>query len=586
MKHFEHLLAKVQKPGRYTGGEPGSVMKAQASIALRFAFCFPDSYEIGMSHLGMKILYGLINARDDCWCERVFAPWVDMEAAMREQAVPLWALESGEPIRNFDVIGFTLQYELSYSNVLNMLDLAGLPLRSAERTELAPLVIAGGPCACNPEPLAPFIDLFVLGEGEEVTLELLDLLKQHKQTHSTKQDFLQAAAQIPGIYVPSLQQKTVTKRIVADMNACYFPDSFVVPLLETVHDRTVGELFRGCIRGCRFCQAGFLNRPVREKSPELVSQQCRAVAENTGYEELSLCSLSTSDYRQLPALLEELLAWTAEQKVNVAVPSLRVDEFPEHLMERLKSLRRSGLTFAPEAGTQRLRDVINKNITQEQVLATVNRAFAGGWTSVKLYFMLGLPTETEQDIIGIAQLAQAVVEAFYSNPDKPKGKGVQVTISAASFVPKPFTPFQWEAMDDSDTIRAKQKLLRESVRSKKISVKLHDCETSLLEGVFARGDRQLADVLEAAWRTGARFDGWDDQFNPQLWKDCFAQCGIDPASYLRAREKEETLPWEHLDYGVTKAFLQRERERAYAAQTTPHCRETCAGCGVQCAINN
>jgi len=582
MKNFEHLLTQVQKPGRYTGGESGSVMKDPASVALRFAFCFPDTYEIGMSHLGMKILYGLVNARDDCWCERVFAPWIDMEAAMRVEHIPLWALESGDPVREFDLLGFTLQYEMSYTNVLNMLDLAGLPLRACDRTEFGPLVIAGGPCVCNPEPLAPFIDLFVLGEGEEVTNELLDLLAQHKREHSSKEEFLRAAAQIEGIYVPHLSQGSVKKRMVRDLDACYFPESFVVPLLEIVHDRTVAELFRGCIRGCRFCQAGFLNRPVREKSPALVSEQCRAITDNTGYEELSLCSLSTSDYTQLPALFEELFAWTAQQKVNVAVPSLRADEFPEHLMERLKSLRRSGLTFAPEAGTQRLRDVINKNITQAQMLATANQAFAGGWTSVKLYFMLGLPTETEQDIAGIADLAQAVVEEFYRNPNKPKGKGVQVSVCAASFVPKPFTPFQWEAMDSGAMIREKQQLLRNSVQSRKISVKVHDCETSLLEGVFARGDRKLADVLETAWRAGARFDGWDDQFKPQLWYDSFDKCGIDPASYLRAREKDEVLPWERLDYGVTKSFLWRERERAYAAQTTPHCREKCTGCGLKC----
>jgi len=601
MKNFEHLLAQVQKPGRYTGGEPGSVMKDLAAAALRFAFCFPDSYEIGMSHLGMKILYGLINSREDYWCERAFAPWIDMEAALRRENIPLWALESGDPLHQFDVLGFTLQYEMSYTNVLNMIDLAGLPLRSCDRPELAPLVIAGGPCCCNPEPLAPFIDLFVLGEGEEVTIELMDLLAQHKRDDSSKQGFLKAASQIPGIYVPSLYEVSyhqdgtvaeilpqenapakIKKRIIADMNTCYFPETFVVPLLETVHDRTVAEVFRGCIRGCRFCQAGFLNRPVREKSPELISSQCRAIANSTGYEELSLCSLSTSDYTQLPALFEELFAWTAEQKVNVAVPSLRVDEFPEHLMERLKELRRSGLTFAPEAGTQRLRDVINKNITGEQVLATANQAFAGGWASVKLYFMLGLPTETLQDIEGIAQLAQQVVEAFYQNPDKPKGKGVQVSVSAASFVPKPFTPFQWEAMDSREQICEKQQHLRTSIKSKKISVKLHDCETSLLEGVFARGDRRLADVLEAAWQAGARFDGWDDQFKPQLWNDCFAACGIDPAWYRRARKKDEVLPWEHLDVGVTKQFLRREQERAYDEKTTAHCREACAACGLKC----
>jgi radical SAM superfamily enzyme YgiQ (UPF0313 family) len=576
---FEPLLARVQKPGRYTGGEPGCVIKDPQNVALRYAFCFPDTYEIGMSHLGMKILYGLANARADCWCERVFAPWVDMEALMREKGVPLWALESGDFIKNFDVLGFTLQYEMSYSNVLNMLDLAGLPIRGADRPGLAPLVIAGGPCACNPEPLAPFIDLFILGEGEEVSDELLDLLAECKRNGCGKGEFLRAAAGIPGVYVPSLHN-SAKKRIVRDLDGCWFPESFVVPLLEVVHDRTVAELFRGCIRGCRFCQAGFLTRPVREKSPETVDRQCRVLCDHTGYEELSLCSLSTSDYQTLPELLERLLDWTVPQKINVSVPSLRIDHFPREMMERLALVRRSGLTFAPEAGTQRLRDVINKNITEEDVLDTARQAFGGGWTSVKLYFMLGLPTETDEDISGIARLAQPVVDEFYRNPDKPKGKGVQVSVSAATFVPKPFTPFQWEAMDTREEIARKQALLRGAIRSKKIKLTCHGCETSLLEGVFARGDRRLAEVLELAWRRGARFDGWDDQFKPALWAECFAACGIEPGDYLRVREKDEALPWEHLDYGVTKAFLRRERERAYAAQITPNCRERCAGCGV------
>ncbi|MDR2753991.1 MAG: TIGR03960 family B12-binding radical SAM protein [Oscillospiraceae bacterium] len=598
---FEHLLPRVQKPGRYTGGEPGSIMKDPAQVLLRYAFCFPDSYEVGMSHLGMKILYGLANARADCWCERVFAPWTDMESLLRQEGLPLWALESGDPIKTFDVIGFTLQYEMSYTNVLNMLDLAGLPVRSANRQSLAPLVIAGGPCACNPEPLAPFIDLFVLGEGEEASSELLDLLAAHKRLGSGKADFLRAAAQLEGIYVPAFYDVSykengalasitplhgaparVRKRVVQNLDQSYFPENFVVPLLEVVHDRTVAELFRGCIRGCRFCQAGFLNRPVREKAPATVNNQCRALCDRTGYEEISLCSLSTSDYTQLPALLDGLLEWTVEQKINVSVPSLRVDRFPKEMMERLALVRRSGLTFAPEAGTQRLRDVINKNITEENVLSTAQQAFEGGWTSVKLYFMLGLPTETEEDIAGIAALAQAVVDTFYRSPGKPKGKGVQVSVSVASFVPKPFTPFQWEAMDGRDDILRKQQLLRAGVRSKKISVRTHDCATSLLEGVLARGDRRLAEVIEAAWRAGARFDGWDEQFDPALWQSCFEGLGLVPAWYLRRRDPSEILPWDHLDYGVTKAFLLRERERAYAGQTTPHCREHCGGCGIGC----
>jgi len=561
-------LALIQKPGRYTGGEPGSVMKNPAEVALRMAFCFPDVYEIGMSHLGLKILYGLANAREDCWCERAFAPWGDMEAELRRVGLPLYALESGDPLRNFDLLGFTLQYELSYSNMLNMLDLAGLPLRASDRSDDMPIVIAGGPCTCNPAPLTPFIDLFVIGEGEEVLGELLDLLSIYK---GRKGEFLQAAAQLEGCFVPGVSQGVVRKRLVHDINTAYFPESFPVPLIEAVHDRTVGEVFRGCIRGCRFCQAGFITRPVREISPELVSEQCRIVTENTGYDEVSLCSLSTSDYTELPALLDNLLDWTEQQKVNVAAPSLRIDAFSPALMERLAKLRRSGLTFAPEAGTQRLRDVINKNITDEHILTTVRQAKAGGWKAVKLYFMLGLPTETDEDIQGIAALAQQIVHL-----------GMQVTVSAANFVPKPHTPFQWEAQAHGDELRRKQQLLRDSVKSKKITVKTHDCETSQLEGVFARGDETLADVLEAAWRAGARFDGWSDQFKPQLWQDCFAKLGINPADYLRARATEEPLPWEQLDYGVTRKFLLREREQAYAAQTTPHCREKCAGCGLRC----
>ncbi|MCL2105563.1 MAG: TIGR03960 family B12-binding radical SAM protein [Oscillospiraceae bacterium] len=608
-KAIEPLLRQVQKPGRYTGGEPGSIDKSAAQNAgelpLRYALCFPDTYEIGMSHLGMKILYGLANSREDCWCERVFAPWTDMEKLMRAGGTALWGLESGEPIAGFDLVGFTLQYEMSYSNILNMLDLAGIPLRAAARGgALAPLVIGGGPCACNPEPLAPFFDLFVLGDGEQAQRELLDLLAAHKKRQSSKAEFLRAAAKLEGVYVPSLYTVTynrnglieavepapgaparVKKRVVRDLDSCYFPERFVVPLLEVVHDRTVTELFRGCIRGCRFCQAGYLGRPVREKSPAVVDAQCRALCENTGYEEVSLCSLSTSDYSALPELLDGMLDWTLPRKINVSVPSLRIDRFPREMMERLALLRRGGLTFAPEAGSQRLRDVINKNITQEQVLSTARQAFSGGWTSVKLYFMIGLPTETREDIAGIAQLAQAVTDEFYRNPDKPKGKGVTVSLSAASFVPKPFTPFQWEAMDTKEQLDEKQVLLRSHIRSKKISLSCHHADISLLEGVFARGDRRLADVLEAAWRAGARFDGWDDQFKPELWRAAFESRALDPRDYTREREESEILPWDHLNYGVTKAFLLRERARAYRGETTPNCREACAGCGAdECRI--
>ncbi len=436
----ERILNAVQKPGRYTGGEWNSVVKDRSAVDLRYAFCFPDTYEIGMSHLGMKILYSLVNARADAWCERVFAPWTDMEAQMREHGVPLYALESGDPVRDFDLIGFTLQYELSYTNMLNMLDLAGLPVRSADRTSLTPIVAVGGPCVCNAEPVHAFVDLCMLGEGEEVTNDVIDLLIRHKKMGSDKQTFLREAAKIEGVYVPSLYDvaynvdgtvqsvtpkggapATVRKRIVSDLDNMFCPDNFVVPSIEVVHDRTTTEIFRGCIRGCRFCQAGFIYRPIREKSADVIDAQCRRICESTGYDEISLCSLSSSDYTQMEPLIRKLISWTDDAKINVALPSLRADNFPKELMEKLAGVRRSSLTFAPEAGTQRLRDAINKNVTEDEVLHTAKQAFAGGWTAVKLYFMLGLPTETDEDVQGIASLAQKVVDAYYANPDKPKG---------------------------------------------------------------------------------------------------------------------------------------------------------------------
>ena len=600
-KRLEKLMLSVQKPGRYSGGEINSVIKDKNKVDVRFAFCFPDTYEIGMSHLGMKILYSQFNERDDIWCERVFAPWIDFEEVMRQNNIPLFALESRDSIKDFDIIGFTLQYELSYTNVLNMLDLAGIPLRSADRKGMAPLVVAGGPCACNPEPLADFVDLFFLGEGEEVDLELIDLYKKYGK-NGDKQAFLREAAQIPGVYVPSLYDieynedntikaitpkdnapKTIRKRIINDLDAVHYPEKFVMPYIEIVHDRAVQEIFRGCIRGCRFCQAGFIYRPVRQKSPEVINRQAKALCENTGYDEISLSSLSTSDYTMLEPLLNDMLDWSQKDNVSLSLPSLRVDNFSKELLDKINHVRKSGLTFAPEAGTQRLRDVINKNVTEDEIMRTCRMAFEGGYTSVKLYFMLGLPTETDEDLRGIAELGQKIVNEFYSMPNKPKGKSVNVSISVSTFVPKPFTPFQFEPQIDIDEMRRRQQVIRESVTTRKVSVSWHESKVSFLEGVFARGDRRLGKVIETAVKKGCRFDGWDECFDLDKWLEAFAECGIEPSFYAnRLRSFEEILPWEHLDYGVTKAFLIGENKTAHSAKTTPNCKEKCSGCGATC----
>ena len=599
-KEVEKILPLVQKPGRYIGGELNSVVKDKTQVKLRYAFCFPDTYEIGMSHLGMKILYSIANERKDIWCERVFAPWHDMEEQMRKNDILLYALESGDAIKNFDLIGFTLMYELSFSNVLNMLDLAGLPVRAADRKSLTPIVVGGGPCACNPEPMAEFFDVFSLGEGEEMYEPFFDLLEECKKNKSSKEEFLRRVSKLDGFYVPSLYDvrynadktiksvtpkdgapEKITKQIVSDFDKVRYPQKFVVPFVEVVHDRVVHEILRGCIRGCRFCQAGFIYRPIREKSPETINSQCRGLCDATGYDEISLSSLSTSDYTQLESLLDKLLSWTIPEKINIALPSLRVDNFSDELMEKLNKVRRSGLTFAPEAGTQRLRDAINKNVTEDEVLRTSRKAFSGGWTAVKLYFMLGLPTETMEDVAGIADLSQKVVDEFYKNPDKPKGKGVQVSISVASFVPKPFTPFQWEPQDTREMLLEKQAHLLSCVKTRKVSVSYHKVEISFLEGVFARGDRKLSAVIEYAWRHGCKFDGWDDSFKFETWLEAFEQCGIDPLFYTsRKREFNEILPWDHLDYGIRKEFLVAENKKAHESETTPHCRIKCAGCGA------
>lgn len=597
---LQKILPLVQKPARYTGGELNSVIKDKNKVDIRFAFCFPDNYEIGMSHLGMKILYHIANKREDTWCERVFAPWPDMEEQMRKNDIPLYALESGDSIKNFDFIAFTLQYELCYSNVLNMLDLAGVPVRAKDRKGLSPIVMGGGPCVCNPEPIAEFFDLFSLGEGEEVNSEIMDLYAECKKRGASKEEFLRAAAKIPGVYVPSLYDvsynadgtvsavtpldgapERITKRIVKDLDKVEYPDKFIVPYIDTVFDRVTHEIFRGCTRGCRFCQACFLSRPIREKNVDTINEQCKALIKNTGYDEISLCSLSSSDYSKIEELLSKLLDWTPSQKVNVALPSLRVDNFSDELMQKLSAVRRSGLTFAPEAGTQRMRDVINKNVNEEELLETSRIAFSGGYCAVKLYFMLGLPTETPEDVEGIGILAKKVVDEFYRNPDKPKGKGCTVSVSASSFVPKPFTPFQWEPQATRKELEEKQKHLKETVPSKKINISFHDIPTSFLEGVFARGDRRLADVLETAWRAGCKFDSWKEQFLYETWLECFDKCGLDPEFYAnRRREYYEVLPWDHLDYGVSKGFLERENEKSKRAETTEQCRVKCAGCGA------
>lgn len=600
-KKLEKALSLVQKPARYMGGELNSVIKDKHSVDVRFAFCFPDVYEIGMSHLGGKILYSVLNNLDYVWCERVYAPWVDFEEQMRCKGIKLYGLESGDSIDKFDFIGFSLMYEMSYTNILNMLDLAGLPVRAADRTELSPIVIFGGPCTCNPEPLAPFADIICIGEGEEVLCEVTDLYRKCKKNNESKQEFLRKAAKIQGIYVPSFYDvsyncdgtvnsvtpkyedvpSVVKKSIVKDFDKCYYPDKFVVPFLDIVHDRAMLELFRGCIRGCRFCQAGFIYRPIRDRKPETLNKQAAALCESTGYDEISLSSLSTSDYSGLKELMPQLMEWTERDGVSLSLPSLRVDNFSRSLMEKIQSVRKSGLTFAPEAGTQRLRDAINKNVTEEEILQTCRLAFEGGWTSVKLYFMLGLPTETMQDVEGIADIAQRIVDTYYEMPNRKKGKAVNVSVSVATFVPKPFTPFQWEAQDTLETIAEKQRHLRSIIRSKKINLSCHESHTSFLEAVLARGDRRLADVIETAWRSGCRFDSWEECFDFDKWMKAFEKCGLDPAFYAnRKRSYDEVMPWDHIFHGVDKSFLVRENQKAYRSETSKNCREGCGGCGA------
>ena len=597
---LEHILPKVQKPARYTGGEYNAIVKDKKSVAVRYALCFPDTYEIGMSNLGCRILYGVMNEEKDVWCERCFAPWGDMEEEMRREGLLLYGLESGDPIADFDIIGFSLGYEMAYTNVLNMLDLAGLPIRSKDRPDLSPLVVAGGTCCYNPEPLTPFVDMFVLGEGEEVTLEYIRLYQQAKQEGWSKEELLLECAKIPGIYVPTLYDVTyhedgrvaaitpkdgapavVTKRIIQDMDKSYFPVKTIIPSTEIVHDRVMLELFRGCIRGCRFCQAGYAYRPVRNRDPKLLAEYGKASCEDSGYQEMTLSSLSSTDYPCLMELCDELLDYCAPRDIGLSLPSLRADTFSMNLMERLQRVRKGGLTFAPEAGTQRLRDAINKNLKEEDLLQSCRTAFAGGWNGVKLYFMLGLPTETDEDVLAIADLARKVYFTWKEHSPN-KARGVRITVSTSWFVPKPHTAFQWDAQIPVEEYQRRVNLLRDALkRDKSITYNWHDPETSYLEAIFSRGDRRLGDVLEHAWLNGAKFDSWSEYFNYQRWMDSLEACGLNGDFYAhRVREKDEVFPWAVPSVGVTRDFLWRERELCYQSVTTPDCRTRCSGCGA------
>lgn len=597
----DKILMKVQKPTRYTGGELNSVIKNPLKVDCRFGFCFPDVYEIAMSHLGMKILYHGLNEREDTYCERVFAPWVDMEEEMRKKNMRLFALESGDEVTHFDMLGFSLSYELAYSNVINMLDLAGIPILAKDRDESFPMVCAGGLCAYNAEPIAEVFDFMMLGEGEEMLDEVVgEYIAWKKSGKKDKTEYLKKIAQIEGIYVPSFYdveynqdgtvkvivpntpeaKPIVKKRIMADFEAAYTPDKVIVPFGEVVHDRVMLEVFRGCIRGCRFCEAGYAYRPVRERKADTLAELADKLLGCSGYDEISLSSLSTSDYTQLKELTDKLLDITEKKKIGLSLPSLRIDNFSLELMKKVQKVRKSGITFAPEAGTQRMRDVINKNITEEDILASTRMLFKGGWTNVKLYFMIGLPTETDTDIEGIADLSQKVLEEYFAIPKEERAKNINITTSTSSFIPKPFTPFQWAKQDSREEIVRKQDILKATIKNRKIKYNWHDNRASYLEGVFARGDRRLLPAVIEAVKSGCRFDGWDEHFKFDKWMRAFEKCGIDPDWYLRERSYDEILPWEHIDIGVTKAFFMRENEKAKRGETTPNCREKCAGCGV------
>ena len=600
---LQRILPTVQKPARYIGGEFNEIKKDPAQVRVRVAFCFPDTYEIGMSNVGMRILYGVMNNMDGVWCERVFAPWGDMEQAMVNHDLPLWALESQDPVKDFDMIAFTIGYEMCYTNILNMLRLADVPLYAKDRKGLKNIVFAGGVCCYNPEPLADFVDFFSLGEGEEITVEIVSLYDRAKAEDWSKEQFLLEVSKIPGVYVPSFYEHTynadgtlnavtakngapdkITKRIIEDLDNAYYPTKMIVPSTEIVHDRANLEVFRGCIRGCRFCQAGFSCRPVRKKSADVLYKQAVETLTDSGHNEITLSSLSTSDYRELQELTDQMIPYCEFNKINLSVPSLRADNFSVELMQRLQTLRKSGLTFAPEAGTQRLRDVINKNLTEEEILTSCANAFSGGWSNVKLYFMLGLPTETDEDVLGIADLVYKIINTWKACATNKK-RGLRVHVATAFFVPKPHTPFQWEQQITQEEYLRRCKLLKDHFYSKSIEYNYHTPDISMLESVTARGDRRLGHVLVEAMKNGAKMDGWDEYFDYSAWLKAFETCGVDPTYYtVRGFSEDEILPWDHIDVGVTKKFLLRERKRAYEGLVTKDCRQGCSGCGADCLL--